>query len=178
MTLLKILLNSALFYGVWIFTLVRANEGDPYSGLFLTLSIVLIYLYFTPNRKNEALFFFLVTLLGTGIDSIWAFSQLIYFKTGYICPSIAPLWISSLYLLFAYATSTGLIWLQNRPYLASICGLIGGPLSYLGAFKTGVGEPGQPIVFVMIILGIAWALIMPGVILLHRIIVQEEVLEA
>lgn len=178
MSLLKIAINSLLFYVVWIVTIWRVNQGDQLTGFFITLAIVLIYLIPNPNRKNEALFFFLVTLLGTGIDSLWAYTHLIYFSHGYSCPSIAPIWISSLYLLFAYATSTGLVWLQNRPFLASVCGMIGGPLSYLAAFKAGVGEPGEPLHVVMIILGIAWALIMPAVILLHRMIVQQEVFEA
>ena len=167
------LLNSVIFYVAWGYTVNQAAKGDPYTGVFLILIFVIIYLAITPKRKKEAQFFALLTLLGTGIDSVWASSKLILYESGYSCPSLAPLWISALWLLFAYAVSTSLFWMNRYMPLAILSGMIGGPLTYYASFKMGAGTPVEPLPIVMIILSVAWGLIFPGTLLLHQLIVEE-----
>lgn len=177
MKIALLILNSAIFYGAWIFTLIRAEAGDPYTGALIILAVILFYLVMSKNRKKEALFFALVTLLGTGVDSIWTSSQLIYYKTGYSCPNIAPLWISALWLLFAYACATSLYWLEKYPWLAALFGAVGGPLTYYGSFKLDVGDPVKPLPVVLGILAVAWFFLMPATLYLRRLIVNENEIE-
>lgn len=167
------LLNSLIFYLLWGFTVLRAAAGDPYTGSLLILALAAIYLLLTPNRLKELQFFFLLTLLGTGIDSLWASCKLIYYHNGYSCPSLAPFWVSALWLLFAYAISTSLYWMTRYLPLAVLCGMIGGPLTYLASFKMGAGTPAQPLPLIMIILSIAWGLIFPAALLLRKLVVEE-----
>lgn len=167
------LLNSLIFYVAWGYTVHQAANGDPYTGMFLIVTIVAIYLAITPKRVKEFQFFALLTLLGTGIDSVWASSKLVLYESGYSCPSLAPLWISALWLLFAYAVSTSLYWMYRFMPLSVISGMIGGPLTYYASFKLGAGTAIEPLPIVMIILSVAWGLIFPGTLLLRHLIVEE-----
>jgi hypothetical protein len=74
---------------------------------------------------------------------------------------LVPFWILALWPLFASTFHTTLAWLQTRPLLAALLGLLGGPPGYLAADRFGALRLGAPVPVSLLLLGLAWAVVMP-----------------
>jgi hypothetical protein len=73
---------------------------------------------------------------------------------------LLPIWMITLWLLFATTLNVSLKWLQGRYLIAAVFGFIGGPLAYWGGAKLGAINWLQHFEL-LLALAIGWALLMP-----------------
>lgn len=159
----------ALFYVCWVICVQQASVGNGFIGPILIFIVVILHLLFTKDARREALFIVIISLAGTLIDTLYMNTGLMRFNSLYPnFPYIAPLWITSLYSLFAAGFTQSFGWLKERWWTMIVFGAIGGPLSYLAAMKVGAGEFLVPVWVGMIILGIVWSTIFPICFLLFK----------
>jgi hypothetical protein len=82
-------------------------------------------------------------------------------------PWLAPLWITALWLMFATQLNGSLRFLQKRYLLALVAGAFGGPLAYFAGERIGAVEVLPDDVPATLILGVIWAVAVPGLLYLQ-----------
>jgi hypothetical protein len=99
--------------------------------------------------------------LGYCIDTSLQGVGVLAFDTGRVVPWLAPPWLIALWLQFATLLRFSLRWLDRRPALAGLLGLVGGPVAFLSGQRLGaVTFPaGTPIALAA--LGLVWAAVTP-----------------
>jgi hypothetical protein len=66
------------------------------------------------------------------------------FAGGQVLPALAPLWVVALWAQFATLLRNPLRWLRDRPLLAALLGLAGGPLAWASGARLGAVQLVQP----------------------------------
>lgn len=152
----------ALFYICWLICVQQAAIGNGFIGPTLIGIVALFHIWYTKDSRQEVLFIMIISVAGTLIDTVYMNIGVMRFNSLYQnFPNIAPLWITSLYTLFAAGFTQSFGWLKERWWTMIFVGAIGGPLSYLAAMKVGAGEFLVPIWIGVSILAIVWASIFP-----------------
>jgi hypothetical protein len=127
------------------------------------LAAVAWHLSQVERFSTELKLVLLTGLVGGTWDSLLVVFGLIHYPSGSILPWLAPLWIISLWVAFATTFNVCLRWLHGRFWLASVFGLLGGPLAWwAGAGLEALQWVNFPVALVA--LGLGWALLMPGLI--------------
>lgn len=130
-------LNFILFQFGWFACVYPAAHGLEWIGPCVTLGIVALHLAWTPValRVRYARWLALVALTGWVIDSGFKLVGV----TSYPASDslLAPIWILSLWLLFALTVHHSLFWLRRFPKVTVVFGLIGGPLAYYSGVRMG-----------------------------------------
>ena len=130
----KNIFNIIGFQTGWWACVLSMKNGYPYLGP-LVMSIFLFFHFIKlENRNKELLFVLLVGLIGTFVDTVLLQINIIEYRGGYT-DSIAPLWISTMWLGFAATINHSLGWLNNKWILSFTLGAIFGPLSYFTGIK-------------------------------------------
>jgi hypothetical protein len=83
-----------------------------------------------------------------------------------------PLWLVSLWVLFATTLNHSLRWFQRHLWLAVLAGGIAGPLSYLAGDRLGALQVSIPL---LPVLSLTWALALPLMLLATRHVLQPKV---
>jgi uncharacterized protein DUF2878 len=98
-------------------------------------------------------------LIGITLDSALHYFGVLQFSnvTGWG----VPLWLASLWLLFATTLNRSLRWLQTRPLLAALCGALFAPLSYWAGAQIGTASFGIATTIALTVLTAAWSLLLP-----------------
>ena len=73
------------------------------------------------------------------------------------------IWFLAFWLNFATLLNVSLRWLQTRPLLAVLFGVLGGPPAYLGAQHLGALELATPTTHTMALLAVYWGIATPAV---------------
>jgi hypothetical protein len=159
----RILSNMLIYQTVWLACVLGAAHGMPALGSMAALLAVAWHLSQTESPLTELTLVLLTGLAGGVWDSLLVVFGLIHYPTGTILPWLAPSWIISLWLAFATTFNVCLRWLHGRFWLASLFGLLGGPLAWSAGAGLGALELVNPLT-ALIALGLGWALLMPGLI--------------
>ena len=144
--------------GWWVCALGPRYQMDWIGPASMPLWIGL-HLYFVPKptRVGEALFLFLLGLLGFWIDTV-----LIYLGVFFIGPDVTmtPAWLVCMWILLGLTFESMLVLRRN---LALIClmGVLSGPLSYLFAQAVNILKYQDPAWLKMALHCALWALLMP-----------------
>jgi hypothetical protein len=146
---------NLIWFQVFWFTAVI---GQHQAVLLLVLLLVLHFLLL-PQRRQELWLIALCAPLGIMIDSLLSFLGIFEFTN--LGNSLIPLWLAGLWIAFTATLRHGLVFFLSRPYLASVCGAIAGPLSYFAGQRLGAVEFGLPVVSTLLLLGAIWALLFP-----------------
>src|SRR5205085_49591 len=72
--------------------------------------------------------------------------------------AFAPLWMVSLWMVFATTLNHSLRWLASRPWAAALAGGIGGPLAYFAGEKLGALSIESPLPAAFTFIGFLWAI--------------------
>lgn len=155
-------LNGAFFYIGWLICMQQAPGEYPYIGPIVILGIILYHLSATHLRCVDSILIVSLGLLGTIVDTLYIQNSLIAYKGGYLLfPGIAPLWITSLWALYAISINHSLAWLEINPAVAAMMGAGGAISSYLVGVKLGAAEFLMPELVCITIIGMVWALVVP-----------------
>ncbi|MHC4939363.1 MAG: DUF2878 domain-containing protein [Planctomycetota bacterium] len=122
-------LNFALFYAGWFICVTTANWIAP-------LAVAAIALVQRVEWKPVAVAF----LLGTVTDTLLERSGVLTYAGGPRLWILCPLWISSLWALFATTLPLSMSWLKGRPTVAFLLGAVAGPFTYWIAAGMGAVE--------------------------------------
>lgn len=96
-----------------------------------------------------------IMLIGMVIDGLWQASPWVQF---YGAGWPLPLWLIGLWLMFPLTLNHSLAWLNHRPVLLVLGGILGAGGSYLGGAALGAAEITGP---ARILLPLSWGLWLP-----------------
>ena len=164
----KDLVNLLLFQTVWFATVLGAAKGTVGFGL-TALAIFMVvnhWLSLHPwsDLKLAGIAVFIGLIVETGLFRIGLFD---YVHIAYSMP-IAPLWILFLWAGFALTLNGCLRWLHGRYFLGSILGALGAPASYFGGIKLGAATTDEPLLIVLGVVAIVYAVITPLLLFIAR----------
>lgn len=158
-------LNLAAYQLGWFACVLGAARG--WEGLGAGIAIVLaaghVGLAERPDREWPLLLS--AAFLGLLIETLQAGFGVLDLP-GHQPGSIAPLWIVALWLQFGTVLHFCLRWISGRYLLASLLGLLGGPLAFLSGERLGAASIGEPRALSLAVLGLTWAVSFPTLVLL------------
>jgi hypothetical protein len=165
--LLRSVFNAIIFYIGWIACIAGAAHGRVWEALFLTFFLMSMDLYFTKITSSSVFYQDLILMAVLTISGSLIEMGLIYLKVieyaspNALNPFIPPLWIMTLYALFALSLNHSLAWLKGKFVIGMGCGALFGPLSYLAGVRLGGAIFLLPVYQTLGILGSIWALYVP-----------------
>ena len=159
---MKQALNFILFSVGWTACVAGAGQGFAWLGPVLLLPLLGIQYALTPDLRREWRFLALLAVLGIVLDSLFALSGMLQYQPFPWGPPLAPLWIGALWVMFGTTLGRSLSWLAERPALAALLGLLGGPISYFAGQRLGAVSFGVSPALALSLVGIAWAIAMPA----------------
>jgi len=156
------LTNFFFFYLGWGFCLSGAVLDQPYQGPLIVGILILIHLVVVEFVLHEVLLILSLSVFGTAVDSIFLNIGMVEYLGGYTYLNfIAPLWVTSIWALFASSINTSFGWLQGRFWLSVLLGGLGGAASYLAANRVGAAIFFPDTLTVTAIIGLVWTGLMP-----------------
>ena len=161
------LINYVAFQIGWFACVLSAAHGRPVLGLMMALLLLGLHLALATQFWPEVKLMLACAVIGVTFDSLLLASGWISYPNGEWIPGLAPFWIVAMWLLFAATLNLSMAWMKGRMVLASVMGLIGGPLSYIAGQELGAIRLEQPEAALMAI-AIAWAGLMPLLCLLAQ----------
>ena len=154
---------------VWTACVAGAGRGMAWLGPFAAVAFVTATLAFGGKRDADLRALGLATLLGVAMDSLFAASGWLNYAQAWPWPMLAPFWIWALWAAFAMTLNHSLSFLQDRPWIAAMLGLVCGPLAYWAAAGTfNAVEFGVPLPWIMSALGLGWALLLPLLMIVNK----------
>jgi hypothetical protein len=159
-----VVLNFILFQLGWFACVLSAAWNQPLLGTLIALVIVILHLTRAIHFPEELALIGFATLVGLVWDSTLVASGLLSYQTGLISEQLAPHWIIAMWALFATTLNLSLSWLKQRLVIASLFGLVGGPMAYYAGYRMGAVM--IPDMFTALAaLAFGWALILPVLVL-------------
>ena len=163
------LINFVLFQAAWFACVMGAGAGRPEIGVAATLVICAIHLgAVARDRAGEIRLLIALTIAGSALSAFNVWNGAVTFSPGLFELAGVPLWLMSLWALFATLLRHSLRWMDGRWALAAACGLIGSPLSYSGAERLGAVEIHADFLRGPVVLGVTWAVAVPAALWLAR----------
>lgn len=157
---LSSLTNAVLYQLGWFACVLGAARGWGSAGAATALALTVVHLALTESPWREARLLAAAGLAGLTVESLQAGFGILELS-GHQAGTLAPLWIVALWVQFGTVLHFCLRWLSKRYLLASVLGLIGGPLSFLAGERLGAAVFGAPRFFSLVVLGFSWAIVLP-----------------
>ncbi len=164
---MNVLVNVVAFKVAWVSTIFGSANEMPFLGPLAVLVAVAIHLWLAHEPRRELMLVLLCGAIGMAWDSVLVTAGWLVYPTGTFVSGLAPYWILAMWMLFATTLNVAFRWLQTRLTLAAVIGAVFGPLSYIAGSSAGAVELAEPAP-ALTALGIAWALLMPGLLVLAR----------
>lgn len=156
---IKLAINIIAFQITWFACVLGAVHGWPLLGVAAAIITIALHLFFSNNRASELKLIVFAITLGLVLESLLIYSGLTSFvgqpPGG---PPLPPLWLLAMWAAFATLPNGCLSWLQTRPALAALLGLVGGPLAYLGGERLGGITILEPRLFAISAIAVVWAI--------------------
>ena len=147
-------MNVVLYEAVW-FVAVLGRERLA----LLAFALVAAHLALCRDRPREIVLILLVTAIGVATDAALTLGGVFAFDPR-PSPLPVPLWLVAIWLAFAGTLRHALAPVLRRAPLAIALGVVGGPLSYLGAERLGAVSLPQGAAFTALVLAPVWAALM------------------
>ncbi|WP_084456482.1 DUF2878 domain-containing protein [Desulfogranum mediterraneum] len=155
-----LLLNLALYQGVWLLSVLWADLGGVFS-----LPLLLLHCLLSPYLGRDILLMLVLLVLGCLLDgSLQALQFITFTEAG----RPIPFWLAMIWLALATLPNHALAWLQGRPGLSAGFGALGGPLAYWAGVELGAATFSQPLIPSLALLALVWAILWPLVMGLSR----------
>ncbi len=144
------MINLIGFNVSWFGLVYWGNAFIPIS-----LSLLLIHLYYFGHKKHELRLVLLITLLGVLVDSLLQYFTVFVFEHN----THIPLWLITLWACFAATICHSLNFLSRHKALQLLVGGLLAPLSYIAGYKLNVVNFTFSISMTYLILSIVWAVL-------------------
>lgn len=147
-------LNAVLFQVGWFVCVLGGNS----VSVLAVIVMLLCHWLFVSKNSGEWKSILFVAVLGVLIDSLLFSLSVLVFPQHDLLP---PIWLMSLWIIFATTLNHAFKWLQSHLMLAVWVGGIFGPLSYLAGVKLTDVDFGISSVYALLILSVIWAIFLP-----------------
>ncbi len=154
------ILNFVTFQAGWFSSVYGGAQQMPWLGPIAVALALLLHFHFASGRRAELMLILSCAAIGAAFDSVLVAFGWVRYPSGMFSEFAAPFWIVTMWMLFATTLNVSMRWLRKRPGLASACGLVGGPVTYLGGQALGGIVLLDPLA-ALLALGIGWAAMMP-----------------
>ena len=162
-------LNAVLFQLSWFACVLGPVFDFVLLGPCFVVLSVAVQNYSNSNWRRELKFLAAVGVIGSLIDSLSLYFDVIFFPLGSLMPWPYPLWMTALWVSFGTTLNSSLRWLQQKLLFAALLGGVGGPLAYYSADRFGAIELLRPFSRSYLIISIMWFLMTPLLVELARI---------
>lgn len=144
-----------------------AGRGMEAAGLLLCLVLALAHLRFSLQPRRELQLAALSVVTGIVIDTSLQEAGIITFHGVSLGP-LSPLWLWTLWMLFAFTLNASMAILRDTHWAWSAgAGFLFGPASYLAGGRLGAARFDETAVHLALI-GLAWAIALPWLTWLAR----------
>jgi len=149
--------------------MLGAANGLSYFGpLVMTLLLIAHYYFFVSNIK-EIYFILIIGVVGTLVDTLMFLSGSFIYTGAYSREVfVAPLWITAMWAGFAATVNHSMLFFKDRWILMVIAGAVFGPAAYFTGESLGAIEFRLPSLLSGLVIGIVWAISMPGIFFINR----------
>jgi hypothetical protein len=155
-----IVLNLLAFNAGWLCCVLAGAHHLPWLGTFIAILIVTRHLSAANDVRKELSLILIAGGLGAIWDSALVYVGILEYPSGTLIEGTAPHWIIAMWLLFATTLNVSLRFLKQRPLLAALLGVIGGPAAYYAGYQLGgVQVANFPLALSALALG--WSVFMP-----------------
>jgi len=149
----------------WASAVAGGAGGWALLGAVPALAVLALHLFVSRAVIVAELKLVLaIMLFGVLLETGFMGAGLITFTGSPVLGVLPPIWVWALWLGFASLPNGSLTWLQGRPGLQMLLGLVFGPLAYWTGAKMGAAD--TPSAGSMVIIGLAWALAFRAIMLL------------
>ena len=152
--------NAAAYQAGWFACVLGAAGGWGAAGASIALTLALLHVVLAERPGREWPLLLAAAGVGAVADSLHAGFGILHFN-GHEAGTLAPLWILALWAQFGTTLHFSLRWLSRRYALASLLGLVGGPLAFLGGERLGAASFGEPRALSIAVLALSWAVALP-----------------
>jgi len=163
----NVLVNAVAFKLAWLSAMLGGARALPGLVIIGVFTAIAIHLWRAAEPRRELTLVVLTGCIGLAWDSVMVAAGWLVYPNGIIVPGLAPYWIIAIWMLFATTLNVTFRWLHERLALAALMGAVFGPASYLAGSAAGAVELVEPLA-AMSSLAVAWALLMPGLLLVAR----------
>jgi apolipoprotein D and lipocalin family protein len=129
--------NMVAYQVAWFACVLSAAFGMPWIGAASALVVVAGHLTLIDRRAAELKLIGAAVIVGLVVDTALLRSGELRFVSSAWPEGFAPYWMLSLWAAFATTLNHSLRWVMRRPWVATLLGVIGGPLAYLAGAKLG-----------------------------------------
>lgn len=156
------IVNGSIFYLLWFYCMWAAVKGVTWQAELAVLTYLAVHIVASRLPLKELFLILIISAAGVLIDTAYIQLGVMTFASpNTFFPQLAPLWIVSLYAVYAASMNYSLNWLRGRYFIGAILGAVGGSFSYLGGVRMGAAIPLLEGHKTFIIVGIVWALFLP-----------------
>lgn len=155
------LINFLLFQAGWFVCVLGGAWQWPWVGVGYVALATAWHLTQVPNPRGETVLLASGALVGLCLDSILPAAGWVTYPSGQFHPSLVPVWIIALWVLFTGTLNMSMRWLKHRYLLAAVFGGIGSPMSFYAGSRLGAVTLEDP----LMALGaqaVLWAIVLPG----------------
>ena len=153
------------FDAVWASAVAGGAGGWPWLGTLPAILLLALHLFLSRAVLWAELRLVLaITLFGILLETGFMGAGLLTFAGSPILGVLPPIWVWALWLGFASLPNGSLTWLQGRTGLQMLLGLVFGPLAYWTGGKMGAAT--MPGTSSLVMIGMAWALAFPAIMML------------
>jgi hypothetical protein len=150
------LFNFIGYQVAWFACVLGAAWDFAWAGAAFALAVTAVHLLLFRDARELRLVLF-AAAIGFIVDTSLVFAQCVEFQST-TSSGIAPLWMVSLWMVFATTLNHSLRWLAGRPWAAALLGAVGGPLAYLAGAKLGALSIESPLPAAFTFIATLWAI--------------------
>ncbi|PKG38481.1 DUF2878 domain-containing protein [Psychromonas sp. Urea-02u-13] len=145
--------NFLSFQSAWFVAVTLQQQG-----ILILITLLICHFLMSRYRVRDFYSVFFITLLGSLVDLICAFTGLFLFDDGHLL----PLWLLLLWANFALTFHYSMGWLMRSPLVVqAILGGVSGSLSYFSAYKLGAVDYAFTTELTIFALVVIWSVTLP-----------------
>ena len=169
------IINILGFYLIWWSCMLGAANGISYFGPLVMILLLIAHYYFFVRNIKEIYFVLIIGTVGTLVDTLMFLSGSFIYAGAYSSNVlIAPLWITAMWAGFAATVNHSMLFFKNKWILMVIAGAVFGPAAYFTGESLGAIEFHLSSLLSGLVIGIVWAISMPGIFFINRYLGLDE----
>ena len=154
-------LNFILFQAGWFICVIAAAKNYSAVAVLRCAAIIGLHLTLLDDIRAELKLIAVTGCIGFGVDSLHIMLEVFQANSGSALP-LAPLWLVTLWMLFAISLRHSLAYLENKPTISSAFAALFAPMAYYAGHKLGaIHLPQSDMVTSLVAIALAWALVTP-----------------
>lgn len=172
----KTIQNLAFFKLGWVACVMFAAAGKPSLSLLSVAIVAAIHLARVAVPGKEAFFLICAGLVGLLWETVVINTGLLEYTGTGDSAWLAPAWIIAMWVLFGTVINHGMSWLKRNWIIATLFGLIGGPLAFYSGSMMGAVKFTDT-ALALALLGAGWAILLPTLCLISDTLTDSQLLE-